>query len=236
MKPRVLATHETMSAAAARWLSDTLKGRPDSLFCLATGGTPLLAYEKFVAQARRAPGLCRRMRALKLDEWGGLDMDDPASCEFALQTSLVRPLKLNKRYTGFESRPDDPAKECARIAAWLRKNGPIDVCVLGLGVNGHLAFNEPAESLQPGVHVAKLARASMGHSMLNAARSKPRYGITLGIADILQSRRVLLLVSGPAKRVPLRRLLEGRVTPRFPASFLWLHPDVTLLCDRAATR
>lgn len=234
MKPKILSTHEAMSSSAAQWLRCALEQQPNSLLCLATGGTPMLTYEKLVAEGKKAPSLCSQMRILKLDEWGGLAMDDPASCEFALQTSVIRPLKLERRYVGFNSRPKNAEKECGRIASWLRKNGPIDLCVLGLGVNGHLAFNEPSNALQPGIHIAKLARESMGHSMLNVARSTPRYGLTLGIGDILQSQQILLLVSGAAKQGPLRQLMEGRVTPGFPASFLWLHPNVTLLCDRAA--
>ena len=101
-------------------------------------------------------------------------------------------------------------------------------------MNGHLAFNEPASFLQPHAHVATLSRASLRHAMLNETNGRPKFGLTLGIADLLQARRVLLVVSGASKREPLKKLLRGEITTRFPGSFLQLHPDVTLLCDEAA--
>jgi 6-phosphogluconolactonase/glucosamine-6-phosphate isomerase/deaminase len=97
-------------------------------------------------------------------------------------------------------------------------------------------MNEPATALRPGPHVARLAASTRRHSMLEGLKTLPRRGLTLGMADILQSRAILLLVSGRQKAAPLRRMLSGRVTTRCPASFLSLHPDVTIYCDRAAAR
>jgi galactosamine-6-phosphate isomerase len=133
-----------------------------------------------------------------------------------------------------QSDAKDRQANCDRIHEWLRKNGPIDVCVLGLGVNGHIGFNEPAESLQPHAHVAELSEASLGHSMVHSTRTRPTHGVTLGMADILQSREILMLASGPPKREPIERLLSGAITTAFPASLLQLHPRVTLMCDEAA--
>ena len=109
-------------------------------------------------------------RWLKLDEWGGLAMDDPATCEHQLQSTLIAPLAATDRYVAFNSRPQDRASECARIAAWLAANGPIDVCVLGLGRNGHLGFNEPDDALTPHAHIAELAESSMTHAMLKQSK------------------------------------------------------------------
>ncbi|MGH9160049.1 MAG: 6-phosphogluconolactonase [Vicinamibacteraceae bacterium] len=234
MNPIVYADYEQMSRAAARWLGDALRRRPDILLCLASGATPMRAYELFAQQhARRLP-LFRRFRVIKLDEWGGLAMDDPASCERHLQEAILQPLRLNGGYVGFRGDAPNPEAECARIQRWLNRNGPIDACVLGLGANGHLAFNEPARWLRPHAHVATLSPESLRHDTLARGRTRPRYGLTLGMADLSQARRILLLVSGASKAGPLRELLRGVITPRFPASLLWLHPDVTLLCDQEA--
>src|SRR5262249_48201744 len=112
----------------------------------------------------------------------------------------------------------------------------IDLCVLGLGVNGHIGMNEPAPSLQPEAHVARLAATSLRHSMLKNSRRAPTYGLTLGMAEILSSREILLLVSGANKRQPLRRLMSRELTTEFPASFLWLHPNWILFCDHDAAQ
>lgn len=234
MQPEIFPDHEAMSHAAANWLARELKRQPEALLCLATGGTPTRAYDLLVEMRSAQPELFRRLRALKLDEWGDLAMTDPATCEVYLQRHVVQPLRLGKRYFGFASRPRNAQAECARVQAWLKANGPIDICVLGLGVNGHLAFNEPAAALRPHAHVATLSRASLQHAMLNETQGRPKFGLTLGMADLLQARKILLVVSGTSKREPMKKLLSGEITPRFPASFLWLHPDVTLLCDDAA--
>ena len=236
MKPEIFPDYEAMSRAAANWLARELKRKPGALFCLATGCTPTRTYDLLAEKRHARPGLFRKLRVLKLDEWGSLAMDDPATCEAHLQRHIVQPLRLGQRYFGFESRPRDAESECARVQHWLDDNGPIDVCVLGLGVNGHLAFNEPAPFLRPHAHVAKLSRASLRHAMLDETGCRPKFGLTLGIADLLQARRVLLLVSGTSKREPLKKLLSGEITTRFPGSLLQLHPDVTLLCDAAAAK
>ena len=151
-----------------------------------------------------------------------------------LRTTLLSPINLAERYVAFESNPPDPDAECARVADWLDQNGPIDISVLGLGINGHLGFTEPAEYLQPFAHVAQLSQASLAHAMLAQSNTRPTYGLTLGMADLIQSRHILLLVTGPTKRDPLERLLTGRITTDFPASMLQLHNDVELLCDAVA--
>jgi galactosamine-6-phosphate isomerase len=234
LTPIVLADHEAVSRHAADWLIDRLRHNPSALWCLATGATPMRAYALVAEQGTREPALFAKCRVIKLDEWGGLPPDDPATCEHHLRSSLISPLGLNERYVAFDSRPADPEVECHRIAEWLAANGPIDTCVLGLGVNGHVGFNEPAASLQPHAHVAQLSESSLAHAMLGQSAARPHFGLTLGMADLIQSRHVLLLVTGSAKRGPLRQLLGGRITTQFPASLLDLHPNVLLLCDAAA--
>lgn len=234
LRPRVFPDHETLSQDAAERLVSFLRQKPDALLCLATGSTPMDTYRRLALHRAAVPGLFDQVRVVKLDEWGGLAMEDPASCEQYLRRSLVDVLGLRDRYVAFNSLPADPQAECRRIAAWLEQNGPIDLCVLGLGLNGHLGFNEPAAALQPHAHVARLSDSSLSHSMLDRASHRPEFGLTLGMADLLLARQVILLVSGPAKRGPLARLLEGSISTDFPASLLQLHGNLALLCDQAA--
>jgi len=233
LSPTVFPDHEAMSHAAADLLAAQLRRKPDTLLCLATGATPMRSYELLAAQRDTGANLFDQLRVLKLDEWGGIPMENPATCESFLRKSFVEPLGLESRYVGFHSQPADPVAECDRIRRWLAENGPIDLCVLGLGVNGHLGFNEPADALQPHAHVATLADESLAHSMIANERVRPDFGLTLGMADLLQSGQILLVVSGRSKRAPLRQLLSGRISTHFPASFLWLHEKVDLFCDQA---
>ena len=224
-----------MSLRAAKWLQHKVRERPDLLLCAATGNSPTRTYELFARSWQGHPRDVARLRVMKLDEWGGLTPDDPGTCEAYLRKYLLEPLGVTAdRYTGFRPDAPDPAAECERVAAALDEKGPIDVCVLGLGVNGHLGFNEPGPSLQPHPHVATLSEASLDHPMVRHARESVKFGMTLGMGDILHARSVLLLVDGPHKRQALRRLMTGPVATDFPASMLWLHGDVTCVCDADA--
>jgi galactosamine-6-phosphate isomerase len=224
-----------MSRDAAEFVCRELKQQPDLLLCVSAGGTPTRAYQLLAARYARDPGLFKQMRVLQIDEWCGLPPGSPATCHADLQTKLLGPLHITPdRYKGFRTNAPEPETECDRIARWLAAHGPIDICILGLGANGHVAMDEPAPAMTPHVHVAELAQTSRHHALLKALVKKPRYGLTLGMGAILRSGRILLLVNGKRKRQALSRLMKPEITARFPASFLWLHPDATVLCDREA--
>ena len=231
--------HEEMSRRAASELCTALATNPQLLMCAASGATPSRTYELFTEEARLRPDAFRRLRVLGLDEWGGLGPDDPAGSSFQIRRQLLHPLALPQA-RGFTFRGDapDPRAECERIAAILAEEGPIDVAVLGLGLNGHLGLNEPAAALQPHAHVAELSPESRKHPMLAGAgpgaRASPQYGLTLGMADLMRARRVLLLISGAHKRDVLERLVRGGLTTALPGSLLRMHPDTVCFCDRAA--
>ena len=227
--------YEAMSQTTLAIITDSLAANPQLLLCLATGATPTRTYELLVAERSKAPHLFDALRIVKLDEWGGLAAHDPVSSEAALQRAIIQPLGIgNDRYTTFQCNPADPVAECQRIQQALDEIGPIDLSVLGLGTNGHLGFNEPADFLQPFPHVATLAPSTLQHPSVQQTLSPITHGLTLGMANILQSRHILLPVNGPHKREPLARLLSGEIATDFPASLLWLHPNVTIVCDEAA--
>jgi galactosamine-6-phosphate isomerase len=232
---KIYNTKEEASESAALSMVVALEEKSDLTLCLATGNSPTRAYELFTDSVRRRALGVQKLRLLKLDEWGGLAADDPATCEVYLQRYLVAPLRLRgEQLVGFHGNADDLNEECLRIQRHLLAVDRIDVCVLGLGMNGHIGFNEPATELCARAHVAALSDSSLGHSMLKETSSKTSVGLTLGIAEILAAREIILLVFGTEKAEQMKRLIEGGVTTQFPASFLQLHPRVTCLCDRSA--
>ena len=231
MRFTVLPDREELDREAAAIIWEAAGAKPDLLICLASGGTPTGTY----ALLASAPERLEDARFIQLDEWAGLGPEDPASCAAYLQRTVRSPLAVPpERWIGFRGDAPNAAAECRRVEAALAEAGPIDLCILGLGLNGHLALNEPAESFDPVCHVATLAEQSRGHPMLAETAAPVRQGLTLGLGDILRARRILLLVSGAAKRAPLAQLAARRVTPTLPATFLWLHGDAACLCDRDA--
>lgn len=222
-----------MSELAASLVQESIRQKPGLLLCAATGSSPEGLYSELAKQASREKELFSALRILKLDEWGGLPENHPATCEYYLKTRLLDPLGIGRgRYISFHSDPEDPEKECGRIHDRLQKEGPIDVCILGLGRNGHLGLNEPAAHLEPRCHVAVLSEESLGHPMITSLAKKPAYGLTLGMQDILASRRIIMLVSGHDKKQMVEKFLEGTVSGELPASFLWEHGRVDCLIDR----
>ena len=138
------------------------------------------------------------------------------------------------RYIAFQSDPENPEAECERIQQILDQKGPIDICILGIGMNGHIALNEPAPSLHTNCHVAHLSQKSLQHPMIAGDTEKPGYGLTLGMANIFQSRLIILLINGIKKREITQAFLEQKISTELPASLLWLHPNVICLIDREA--
>ena len=203
------------------------------LFCAATGHSPTKMYGLLAEECMIHPELFSLLRVIKLDEWGSIQMTHPGSCEYYLQQHVIGPLAItNERYFSFHSNPENLEFETNRIQQILKDQGPIDICVLGIGINGHIALNEPATFLKPHCHVATLTDSSLQHPMISGERQKPQYGLTLGMADILQSKKIILLINGIQKREITQNLLSARITTDLPASFLWLHPDVTCLIEK----
>jgi galactosamine-6-phosphate isomerase len=235
MEVRVLDAYESLSREATSIVLQQLEQDPELLLCAATGDTPTGTYACLSREYEKRPDLFRSLRVLKLDEWGGIPTQHPGTCETYLRKHLTGPLGIDDaRYLSFQSDPADPAAECRRIQLGLDRQGPVNLCILGLGMNGHIALNEPGDFLNPGIHVARLSASSLQHPMISGTDQKPAFGLTLGMAAILQSKLILLLVSGAKKRPVARALLSGSISTQLPASFLWLHPRVICLLDREA--
>lgn len=237
MKIEICKSYEALSLRGAEIITSELRRHKALTLCAATGGSPTRMYELMVEEAGRQPALFSECTVLKLDEWGGIPMTHPGTCESYLRENLVGPLGIPEhRYISFRSNPADPGQECDRILRELEAKGPIDVCVLGIGMNGHIALNEPSPSLHAHCHVARLTEQSMLHPMIAAGTEKPAYGLTLGMADIFRSRLILLLINGDKKKDITRAFLEQKISTELPASLLWLHPNVICLIDEAAAQ
>ncbi len=213
---------ESLDEAASDWIIKEIKSKNKTLISAATGNSATGTYKKLVQKKDQIP--IDQLSFIKLDEWHGLEMKDAGSCEQYLQEHLLKPLQISpSKFTSFDSMTSTPEKECQRIQGWLQDNGPIDICILGLGLNGHIAFNEPGAHLIPGIHIAQLSTASLAHKMISEAKKKLQNGLTLGMRDILQSRKILLIVNGKHKAGVLEQLMQEKIDTSFPASFLWLH-------------
>jgi len=227
------ADYQEMSHRGASLILEALKKKPNLLICTATGSSPEGLYKELASLAHKDLEPFKQLRILKLDEWGGIPENHPVSCEYFLNKKLLGPLNIpRERYISFASDPDEPESECRRMHSEIKREGPIDICILGLGRNGHLGFNEPALKLESFCHVAALSAESLAHPMIASLEQKPCYGLTLGLKEILDSRLIIMLVSGKGKKHIAEKFLEAKVSTELPASFLWQHPQVECLVEQ----
>jgi len=226
--------YQSMSQLASSLVLSEIRKKKNLLFCAATGNSPAGLYQELANKSSKDQDFFKEVRIIKLDEWGGVPLDHPSTCENFLKRTLSTPLKIpTVNYISFSSDPIEPALECERIQSELDRHGPIDICVLGLGRNGHLGLNEPGQHLESHCHVAALSDKSLEHSMLQGTEIKPSYGLTLGMQDILASRLILFLVSGTNKALVLETLLQQKVSPTLPASYLWTHQNVECIINQS---
>jgi galactosamine-6-phosphate isomerase len=221
--------YETMSRSAAAHFREAVLRNPGALICFSTGCSPRRMYEILADDPviRKSS-----IRALALDEWHGIEARHPATCRYFLERYVFEPWGIpESRQFVFNAAAPDPVTECVRMAELLKREGPIDLCVLGLGRNGHLGLNEPAECLHPHAHTAVLDEKSQTHPMLANEGVRLIRGMTFGMADLLQAEQILMLVCGADKREAVRDFMKEEVSTGLPASFLRLHEDTTVFLD-----
>ena len=235
MKITRFSNYAAMSEAASQIIINTLKQNPSLRLGAATGGSPTGMYAGLAKAYQTAPSLFENLQVVKLDEWGIIPMSHPDSCQSYLKQHLLGPLNIPaERYEEFNTKNPDLLAECKRIQNSIDQKGPLDIVILGFGKNGHIGFNEPAESLQVDCHKAILAESTIQHDPTLSQGPEPAFGLTLGLRSILQAKKILFLVTGSGKEEAIKQLMERNVTTSLPASFLWLHPNVECLINENA--
>ncbi|GIQ69935.1 glucosamine-6-phosphate deaminase [Xylanibacillus composti] len=233
----VLDSKEAVGIAAADQISRLLQEKPTCVLGLATGGTPLGTYRELIRRHQTGELEMSRVTTFNLDEYYGLDRDHPQSYWQYMQEHLFRSLPIpEERIHMPPGKPEQVEASCLEYEQEIEQAGGIDLQLLGIGANGHIGFNEPAESLQPATHLAKLAESTVQANarFFASPEEVPQYAITMGIGTIMKAKRIVLLATGEAKAEILSKLYTSPITTRLPASMLHMHPHVTILADREA--
>ncbi len=236
MKIIVTENYEELSDKAAEAMLAVVKADPSAVLGLATGTTPLGLYARMIRDRAEHGTSYARVRTANLDEYKGLPASHEQSYACFMRKNLFDGLDIAPQNTNIENgMAADEAAECARYDALLEAL-PRDIQLLGLGSNGHIAFNEPGTPFGSGTHVVTLAESTVRDNarLFRDIAEVPRKAFTMGIRQIMQARRVLILASGANKADAVRKMALGPVTEQVPASVLQLHPCCTLIVDRAA--
>lgn len=235
---RVFASEQEAATACAAHIAAAVRAKPDLVLGLPTGRSPLNVYRELVALHARGELELSRATTFNLDEFLGLAPEDPGSFRSYMERHFFEHVNLvPERIHFLDGSAPDAEEECARYDAAITGAGGLELLMLGIGPNGHVAFNEPGEGLVARSHRALLSREtrqSQAPLFGDEASRVPMAALTLGMAAILQARQVLMLAFGASKAAAVTAMLHGPITPRCPASFLQLHPDVRLWLDPAA--
>ncbi len=228
--------YDEMSSTAFEVMKEVVTRNPSAVLGLATGTTPLGLYERMARDHRENGTSYREIRTVNLDEYEGLDITSDQSYVRFMHEKLFRYIDIDPKNTNIENgKARDAARECARYNALLEDMRQ-DIQVLGIGSNGHIAFNEPGTPFETETHVVDLAESTIRDNSRLFARPEdvPRRAYTMGPKNIMNAKKILILASGANKAKAVLGLVEGEVTEQLPASILQRHPDCTLVCDEAA--
>ena len=228
---------QALARAAASVMADAILQKPDAVIGLATGSTPVKLYQELARLNREGAISFKRVRTYNLDEYAGLAPDHPQSYRRFMDEQLFNHIDIDPANTHVPSGFADAAGAAAYDDA-ITEAGGVDVQLLGIGRNGHIGFNEPADDFSRLTHVVELTDSTREANarFFDSIDEVPDRAVTMGIGTIMKARRILMIATGEDKAEAVRGMIAGPVTPRMPASVLAFHPNVTVLLDEAAAK
>lgn len=232
----ITANYERLSEEAAKFLIETVKHNPYAVLGLATGTTPLGLYKRLIADHKENGTSYKHIRAVNLDEYKGLPKDHPQSYAYFMRKNLFDHIDIDLNNTYIENgMAEDDQAECKRYDEILEKY-PRDIQLLGLGSNGHIAFNEPNTPFDSMTHVVTLAESTVKDNarLFSDISEVPKKAYTMGLKSIMQAKKIIVLANGLNKAEIVARLMYGSPSEELPASILYNHKDCTVILDEDA--
>ena len=229
--------YDEMSERGANIIARAMIDRPDCILGLATGSTPVGMYKRLIEMNRASWIDFSRVTTFNLDEYYPISPENSQSYRYFMNENLFNHVNIDKKNTYVPNgNATDAEAECKAYDAMIENSRGIDIQVLGIGINGHIGFNEPDENLITGTHLTALTESTIEANarFFDSKDEVPRHTLTMGIGSIMRARKIILLASGKNKHDAVMKLLDGKLTTACPATMLKLHPDVILICDEAA--
>jgi glucosamine-6-phosphate isomerase len=236
MELKTFPDHSSLSNEVALELIAAVKAKPDLLLCLASGDTPLLSYIKTIGLVKKEGIDFSKVRFVALDEWVGIPPDSKGSCNHFLRDHLFQHLPILKENIRlFDAMAVNLQEECRLTDQFILKNGPVDFMVVGIGMNGHIGFNEPGIADNLVSHVINLDEMTkaVGQKYFPGATALTK-GITLGFGHIMRARKVIMVANGKHKAEIVASAVEQEITTDIPASLLRRHRNSYFFIDSEA--
>lgn len=237
MKIIVCENYDEMSLKGAEIVKEQVILKPDCILGLATGSTPVGLYTCLAEMNKKGDVDFSKVTSFNLDEYYPISPENDQSYRYFMNENLFSKINIDITKTHVPNgMAEDPEKACKEYDESIIAAGGIDLQILGIGQNGHIAFNEPADELFEGTHLTGLTESTIKANarFFEKEEDVPTKAVTMGIASIMRARKIIILANGPAKREIVEKLISGGITTNIPASILKVHPDVTLICDKEA--
>lgn len=238
MKLIIEKDYQDLSKRAAMILIEEMQSNPQITLGLATGSTPLGMYKELIQANKKGDIDFSQVKTFNLDEYIGLDGNHPSSYRYFMDNELFNHININPENTYV---PNGKAKDmedyCQEYDRFIEHSGGIDIQILGIGSNGHIAFVEPGKELSLGTSIRCLKESTIKDNsrFFNSIEEVPKRAITVGIRTILKARKLILLANGENKRDIIGKFLNSKyITTEIPATLLLLHQDLTVIIDEAA--
>ncbi|MCL2286322.1 MAG: glucosamine-6-phosphate deaminase [Firmicutes bacterium] len=235
----VAEDYNALSNAAAQLFAKTVNENPTGTYGFATGGTPEGMYQQLIKMSEAKEINLTQITAFNLDEYVSLSQDNPQSYYYYMATKLfdAAGVPLQNRHIPNGGAPC-PIEESAAYEKKIIESGGIDFQILGIGTNGHIGFNEPADTFAGQTSYVALAQETIDANAryFDDINDVPKYAISMGIQTIMMAKKILLLASGDSKAKIMREALMGPITPKVPASALQMHQNVIVVADKAAAK
>ena len=229
--------YDELSRKAASIIASQVLMKPDCVLGLATGSTPIGTYKQLIEWYNKGDLDFSSVKSVNLDEYRGLTRDNDQSYYYFMYNNLFKHININMDCTNVpDGTQPDSDKECSRYEDVIKSLGGIDLQLLGMGLNGHIGFNEPDEYFSKGTHCVNLTESTIeANKRFFASEDEvPRRAYSMGIHTIMTAKKVLVVASGEDKAWAIRESCFGPVTPKVPGSILQLHNDAIVIADEAA--
>jgi glucosamine-6-phosphate deaminase len=232
----VTDSYKEMSKRAAELVSLEIKRKPGLNLGLSTGNTPIGMYDELVKLYKNKQVDFSKLHAFMLDEYYKIPKNDKNSYYIYLYNKIINKVNIKKsNFNYFDSDSENIRKFIKSYNRIVRKN-PIDLQILGVGVNGHIGFNEPSSSKHSKTRLVKLTEDTIkaNSRFFKSINDVPKYAITLGIKNILKSKKIILLANGKNKALAIKNLVRGKQTKKWPVTFLKKHKNLIIILDKKA--
>lgn len=236
MDIKIFNNAEEIAVAAAQLYKELIAQKPNAVLGLATGATPVPTYKKIIELYNNGEISFKDVTTFNLDEYCDLDKNDKNSYYTFMHENLFNHIDIKEENINFlDGNAEDCDAESKRYAEAIKAAGGIDLQLLGIGTNGHIAFNEPADKFTDEAFKVTLTQSTIdSNQQYFGDVPMPRYAITMGIGSIMRSKKILLIATGEKKAKAIKAMVSGEITPQIPCSILNEHKDVIIMLDKAA--